>query len=209
MKKLCSCIYLFLLLSACTDQKKQEEQNKEADSLHQHHSPAASSADYADSVNRGLVQTDTMKGSPHRTAMKTVAGTHVHIEYSSPGVKGRTIWGGLVAWDQVWVAGAHDATRIRFQKEVMIGGRKIPAGTYAFFAIPGKETWTLVLNTNYEQHLADEYKEQEDVVRVQVRPEQHALTQRLTYEVEETGEKAGAVSLLWENIRVRLEFKVM
>ena len=55
---------------------------------------------YADSVNKGLIAKDTMKGSPKRVAMKSIGNTHIHIEYGSPGVKGRMIWGGLVAYEQ-------------------------------------------------------------------------------------------------------------
>jgi hypothetical protein len=139
--------------------------------------------------------------------MNTISGTHVHIEYNSPGVKGRIIWGGLVAWNKVWVAGAHNATSIRFYKDVTIGGQAIKAGTYALFAIPGKEKWTWILNTNFEQHLTDEYNEKEDVIRIDVVPENHQPTQRLTYTVEKTGEKSGVVSLLWDSLKVALPFK--
>jgi hypothetical protein len=67
---------------------------------------------YADSVNEGIIITDTLKSSPRRAAMATIKGCHIHIDYSSPGVKGRSIWGGLVAYDQVWAAGAHTATKL-------------------------------------------------------------------------------------------------
>ena len=84
---------------------------------------------YADSVNAGLIAQDTMKKSPHRIAMANIGDAHVHIEYGSPGVRGRTIWGGLVAYDQVWAAGAHNATKISFSKAVKIGTTKVEAGT--------------------------------------------------------------------------------
>lgn len=164
---------------------------------------------YADSVNSGLIKEDTLKGSPHRTAMNTIGNTHVHIEYSSPGVKGRVIWGGLVAMDKVWVAGAHDATSIRFYKDVLIDNKKIAAGTYAFFTIPGRDSWTLILNTRFNQHLADEYQQAEDVLRVQVKPEAHVFTPRLTYTVDKTADDAGVIRLAWDSIRVSLPFKTI
>jgi hypothetical protein len=102
--------------------------------------------------------------------MATIGGTTVHIEYSSPGVKERIVWGGLVAYDKVWVTGAHKATSVHFSKGVEINGRKIPAGKYAFFTIPGKEKWIVILNTRFDQHLADEYNEKEDVLRLEVSP---------------------------------------
>lgn len=207
---------LFLLISvvlfACgnnnTDKKATAEKAENEHAGHTMSMPEDEKG-YADSVNSGLIKEDTLKGSPHRTAMNTIGNTHVHIEYSSPGVKGRVIWGGLVAMDKVWVAGAHDATSIRFYKDVLIDNKKIAAGTYGFFAIPGKESWTLILNTRFNQHLADEYQQAEDVLRVQVKPEAHVFTPRLTYTVDKTADDAGVIRLAWDSIRVSLPFKTI
>lgn len=198
---------VLIALAACNtgNENKPEEKSSNAHTAHTMHSNPP--AGYADSVNAGLIKGDTLKGSPHRTAMNTIGGTHVHIEYNSPGVKGRIIWGGLVAWNKVWVAGADDATSIRFYKDVIIGGQTIKAGTYALFAIPGKEKWTWVLNTNFDQHLTDEYDAKEDVIRIEAIPGNHLFTERLTYTVEKTGEKSGAVSLLWDSLKIILPFK--
>jgi len=163
---------------------------------------------YADSVNKGLIAKDTMKGSPKRVAMKTIGDTHIHIEYGSPGVKGRMIWGGLVAYDQVWATGAHNATSIDFSTDVTIGGKKITKGKYALFTIPGKTEWTIIINTNYQQHLADAYNASEDIVRVKVKPiKKPKVTQRLTYSVVPSGKDAG-VMIEWEYLKVVLPIKV-
>ncbi|MBN8865271.1 MAG: DUF2911 domain-containing protein [Sphingobacteriales bacterium] len=207
---------LFLLISvvlfACgnnnTDKKATAEKAENEHAGHTMSMPEDEKG-YADSVNSGLIKEDTLKGSPHRTAMNTIGNTHVHIEYSSPGVKGRVIWGGLVAMDKVWVAGAHDATSIRFYKDVLIDNKKIAAGTYAFFTIPGRDSWTLILNTRFNQHLADEYQQAEDVLRVQVKPEAHVFTPRLTYTVDKTADDAGVIRLAWDSIRVSLPFKTI
>jgi hypothetical protein len=171
-----------------------------------HHT--ATAGNYADSVNAGIIPKDTLRGSPVRIAMDFVGGNHVHIQYGSPGVRERIIWGGLVAYDQVWSTGAHQATSIDFSKEVLIGDKTIPAGKYAFFTIPGKEEWTLILNKNWDQHLTDEYKESEDVVRISVKPELiNEITQRLTYSVVKKSDTEGAIVMQWEMIRVALPFK--
>src|SRR5688500_14356073 len=70
-----------------------------------HHASSPGNNDYAAKVNSGQLTEDTMKGSPRRTAMRSIHGTHIHIDYGSPGVKQRTIWGGLVAYDQIWATG--------------------------------------------------------------------------------------------------------
>ena len=165
---------------------------------------------YADSVNDGLIATDTLKGSPRRTAMATISGAHIHIDYGSPGVKGRTIWGGLVAFDNVWAMGAHSATSISLSKAVQIAGKKIEPGTYAIFAIPGKSEWTLILNTNYEQHLADEYNEAQDIHRWKVVPEKvDTPTQRLTFAVKENAPGKGTITWNWELLRIAVPFEVL
>jgi hypothetical protein len=97
--------------------------------------------------------------------MANIGSVHVHIDYSSPSVRGREIFGGLVAFDEVWVTGAHSATNISFDKDLMIEGKEVKSGKYALFTIPGKESWTVILNSNYDQHLADDYTEEEDVAR--------------------------------------------
>lgn len=146
--------------------------------------------------------------SPRTTAMANIGDAHVHIDYSSPGVRGRVIWGGLVAYDQVWVTGAHQATSISFSEDVVINGQAVPAGTYGFFTIPGKEEWVLVLNENHEQHLADEYDESLDVLRMKVTPEQlKEPVESLTYEVTPTGENTGVVSVSWDQLKVSFEVK--
>ena len=202
MKNKTGWLLAFVFVWACNNEKKSANE-------HSGHNMTVSNNNYCDSVNNGLITTDTLKGSPHRTAMATVNGTHVHIEYSSPGVKGRAIWGGLVAYDKVWVTGAHKATTVQFSKDVMINGTKITAGQYAFFTIPGKEKWIVILNTHYDQHQADDYNEKEDVVRVDVKPEEHNMTQRLTYVVEKIDGKSGEIKMQWEKMLIRLPFTMM
>lgn len=163
---------------------------------------------YADSVNQGLIAKDTMKSSPKRIAMETIGNTHIHIEYGSPGVKGRMIWGGLIAYDQVWATGAHNATTVDFSTAVTIGGKQVAKGKYALFTIPGKEEWIIIINSRSKQHLADEYNQAEDIVRVKVKPVKKDKTvQRLTYRVEKNGKEA-AIAIEWEQLRVVLPVKL-
>ena len=79
--------------------------------------------------------------SPGSSVMQTVGLTDVTIQYSSPGVKGRKIWGALVPYGDVWRAGANEATRITFSKDVMVGTTNVPAGTYSLHMIPTAKEW--------------------------------------------------------------------
>ena len=181
------------------------KENKAPDSKmdHSQHTAPGILFGYADSVNAGLISVDTMKGSPIRTAMANIGESHIHIEYGSPGVKGRIIWGGLVPYGQVWATGAHHATSIQFSKEVAIGNKIIPAGKYAFFTVPGPENWIIIINKNFEQHLADNYKQEEDLVRLTIKPEiTGSSTQRLSFLVNETGNGKGVIIFKWEKIGI-------
>jgi hypothetical protein len=93
-----------------------------------------------------------------------VGGTKITINYSSPKVKERTIWGGLVPYDKVWRTGANNATTIEVGENMKIGKNKMPKGTYALFTIPQKgDTWTVIINKVAKQWGAFNYKESEDL----------------------------------------------
>ncbi len=144
--------------------------------------------------------------SPKREAMAMVGENHIHIDYSSPSVRGRVIWGGLVPYNQVWSTGAHKATAISFAQDVIINDTPVPAGKYGFFTIPGEGKWTLILNKNWDQHLADEYDEAEDVVRLTVTPEKlPEMQESLTYQVEPLNDSTARISVSWEHLKVSFE----
>lgn len=126
----------------------------------------------------------------------------VKIAYHSPGVRGRIIWGGLVPMDEVWVTGAHDATHIIIDKDFMMGGKYISAGKYALFTIPGKDSWTVILNKRWNQHLTNEYDSTEDLVRIQVKPQPNAHTERLQYFIEPITDSKGNIAIAWEKVKV-------
>ena len=143
---------------------------------------------------------DTLKGSLKAMTTGKIGSTFITIHYYSPAVRGRVIWGGLVPSDQVWATGAHMATAIEFEGSVKIGDQEIPAGKYGFFTIPSSTEWTVILNKNWDQHLTDEYNQQDDLVRVVLQPE--TLTdhqERLQYAVDST-----SIIVRWEKIKISL-----
>ncbi len=143
---------------------------------------------------------DTLKGSLQAAAIGKIGNTFITINYYSPAVRSRVVWGGLVPFDQVWVTGAHKATAIEFEGSVNINGQEISAGKYGFFTIPGKEQWTIILNKNWDQHLVDEYDMKDDVLRFTVKPEMLTENQeRLMYSIESV-----SISIRWERIKINL-----
>lgn len=191
---------IILFVESC-EQKQAPSQNHD-----EHH--VAWRLTYADSVNSGIIPHDTLRGSPVRIAMDFIGSNHVHIEYGSPGVRGRVIWGGVVAYDHVWATGAHHATSIEFSKDIIVDDTKLKAGRYAFFTIPGRDTWTLILNSNWDQHLTDEYKVSEDLIRIHVKPQYaDTLTQRLTYIIRKVSDTEGTIVMSWERLSITLPFE--
>jgi hypothetical protein len=148
--------------------------------------------------------------SPRLKADGSIGSVKISIDYSSPSVRGRTIWGGLVSYGTVWVTGGHNATTVQFSKDVNIGGKTLKAGKYALFTIPDKSEWTVILNKNFDQHLADDYDEKLDVVRVKVTPKPlDTLQEALQYSIQEASNNEGTISVRWEKLALSLPVKVL
>lgn len=140
--------------------------------------------------------------SPAAKVALTVGLTDVEITYHRPAVKGRAIWGGLVPWDKVWRLGANDATTLSFATPVKVDGHDVPAGTYGLFAIPGKDKWTLILNKNARQWGAYSYKQEEDLLRFDVKPQAGADTEWMVFTMTPATLGSAVVEMAWEKVRV-------
>ncbi len=135
--------------------------------------------------------------SPRDSVSGTVNGATITINYGSPSVKGRKIWGGLVPYDTVWRTGANEATRFTTSKDIWVEGKKLPAGTYGFFAIPTENSWTLIFNSVPNQWGAFKYDATKDVLRVKVKVKPNTMHERLVYTIDSKG-----FSLAWEDLKV-------
>lgn len=185
MKKTLTFLLAIALSFACSSKK--EESSSEAS--HQHEAPAEPSP--------------AQSKSPASQAMSNIGSAHVHIEYHAPSVRGRQIFGGLVAYNEVWVTGAHSATSIDFSSDVKLNGQTVPKGKYALFTIPGEDQWTVIINKNFEQHLADDYDQNLDVVRLNIEPQKLTETQeQLKYEVKEVSDGKGIITISWADVSI-------
>lgn len=184
-------IFLSVVLISCGNEKKQEE-------THEHHSTHDETSEAPKSL------------SPHTSTMAMINGAHIHIDYSAPSVRERVIFGGLVGYNTVWQAGAHKATWIETDKDLLIEGKKLNAGKYGFFVIPGKDKWEIMFNSRWDQHGKDDYNETENILTLQVSPKELDETQEiLTYEINELGDKEGEIVLTWEKIKIGVPFEVV
>lgn len=132
-----------------------------------------------------------------------INGASITINYGSPSVKGREIWGKLVPFNQVWRAGANDATTFETDKEVTIEGSKLPAGKYSFFVIPNEKECVIIFNKEAKQWGAYKYKEKEDQFRVTVKQKvAKTKAEKLVYVIEKN-----TVSLNWDNWTIPFSVK--
>ena len=153
-------------------------------------------------------QLDLPRPSLGAKVSQTVGVTEISLDYSSPAARGRAVFGNVVPFGQVWRTGANAATKITFSKDVQIGGKTVAAGSYALFTIPNKESWTLIINRDFNQFGAFSYKEGEDVVRVEVKPETIAPRERMTFIFSETSDDGTRLDLEWERTRASLPIRV-
>lgn len=145
--------------------------------------------------------------SPHATAMTMIGDAHIHMDYSSPGVRNRIIFGGLLSYDAVWQAGAHNATWLETNKDLVIAGKTLTAGKYGFFIIPSKDEWTVIFNTNWDQHGKDEYDTKDDVLRFKVKPMiSETITEHLEYKVKKVNNNEGLIYFEWEKVSISFNF---
>ncbi len=151
-------------------------------------------------------ETVVLKGdiaSPKKEMKGTIGATKVSVVYGSPSVKGREVWGGLVPFGKVWRTGANDATSIEFSGDVEIEGKKLAAGKYGLFTIPGEKEWTIIFNKTAEQWGAYNYDASKDVLRVTV-PSKVVSNASETMEFMLDG---SALVLHWDRLAVPVRIK--
>jgi hypothetical protein len=148
---------------------------------------------------------DLPRPSPGAKVTQTIGLTDVTVDYSSPGVKNRKIWDGVVPYGKMWRTGANAATKITFSKDVTFAGKPVPAGTYALFTIPAKGAWTVVLNKNPNQPgTAQDYKADLDLLRVQLSPKPAPFRERLAFIFADTTDDKSSLDLEWEKLRLSI-----
>ncbi|HET6335183.1 MAG TPA: DUF2911 domain-containing protein [Polyangiales bacterium] len=146
--------------------------------------------------------------SPKARIEQRVGLTDFSVDYSSPGVKGRKIWGELVAYDKPWRTGANAATKLTASRDFTFGGKPVPAGSYALYTVPGKTAWQVALNTSTDAWGNDGFDVKKDVVRVSVTPQAIKGRERLTFLFSDTSDDAVRVELEWEKLRVSIPITV-
>jgi hypothetical protein len=151
---------------------------------------------------------ETPAPSPRAKVEQRVGLTDFSVDYSSPGVKGRSIWGGLVPYDELWRTGANASTKLTASRDFTFGGKAVPAGTYSVFTIPGPSSWTVILNRNVKINGTTGYDEKDDAARVTVKPETAPARERLTFLFSDTADDGTRLDLEWAGLRVSVPVRV-
>jgi hypothetical protein len=151
-------------------------------------------------------QIKTPRPSPDATVIQIVGVTEVKIDYSSPGVKGRKIWGELVPFGETWRTGANEATTITFSDPVKINGTELPAGTYGIHTIPGESEWEFIFSKDTKIDGSSNFDKEKEVLRIKAKPEEHHFMERMTFLFTDVTDNSAIVNLLWDKLNV--SFKV-
>ena len=141
--------------------------------------------------------------SPASNATGKIGNANIAINYGSPSVKGRVIWGELVPYGKVWRTGANKATTFETDADITVEGQPLKKGKYALFTIPEKNEWTVIFNKTTDQWGAFNYKQDDDVLRVKAKPSgSNESVETLKFEVGKNG-----VTMKWEKIAVSFGVK--
>ncbi len=132
--------------------------------------------------------------------------TDFTVDYSSPGMKGRKIWGDLVPYGELWRTGANAATKLTASRDFTFGGQAVPAGTYSVLTIPTESSWTVVLSKNSGGTTG--YDKKDDVARVTAIPTAVSHRERMTFLFSDTTDDGSRLDLEWEKLRLSVPIKV-
>jgi hypothetical protein len=154
-----------------------------------------------------FAQLSLPRPSPNASVHQLVGVTDVTVVYSRPGVKERKIWGDLVPYDKVWRTGANEATIITFTKDVKVNGADLKAGSYSLHTIPTTGDWTVIFNSAADPKAFYSYDETKNVLKLTVKPMEHAMTERLTFSFPEVGDSSATLVMAWEKLAIALKIE--
>jgi tetratricopeptide (TPR) repeat protein len=142
--------------------------------------------------------------SPEASLKQKIGYTNFQIRYERPAARTRKIFDGLVPYGKLWRTGAGKCTTLQFDQPVIVGGREIKPGIYALLSIPGKEEWTILLNTDTSKVYGapEEYDPKFEVARLTAKPEKtNRYYESLTLDLDVV-KNNGELFVSWENTRV-------
>ncbi len=149
-----------------------------------------------------------VRRSQRGTVSQHVADTRIRIEYNRPVARGRTLFGGLVDWNEVWHPGADEATTLEVTDDVLIAGERLPAGTYSVWTIPRPDEWTLIFSAAADVWHTP-YPRGHDALRVSLEPIDGAHMETLAFYFPVVSSDATTLHLHWGTTIVPIPIRLM
>lgn len=141
------------------------------------------------------------QASPAATVSQVVGTTDISVKYSRPLLRGRDVYGGVVAYDKIWRTGANGTNQITFSNDVMVAGQKLAAGTYGIFSIPTAGDWTLIFNKDINAQ-ENTYSQEKDALRVTVKPVTVAKTEAFTIDFSGLSDSTADMNITWSDKKI-------
>ncbi|MCH2279509.1 MAG: DUF2911 domain-containing protein, partial [Vicinamibacterales bacterium] len=144
-----------------------------------------------------IIPRDEVQKSQSGAVFQRVANTDIEVVYDRPVARGRDLFGGIVAYDEVWNPGANDATAVSFSRNVTVNGESLAAGRYSLWAIPSAGDWTIIFSTAADVYHTPYPGEEHDALRLVVAPGSGNHIESLAYYFAMVEEKDTELRLHW------------
>lgn len=166
-------------------------------------------------------QNDKIPKSLRASVSQTIGlDTEITFEYSRPGVKGRTIWGEIVPFGLTpgnkysdnkpfpWRAGANKNSTIETNNDILVEGKKLPAGKYGIHMIPGESEFVVMFSKNDSLWGSYKYNESEDALRFSVKSQKAHHNEWLSFGFEDLAGHSATAYLHWEKLKIPFKVEI-
>lgn len=145
--------------------------------------------------------------SPNAAVSQTIGTTEIEVTYGRPGVKGRTVFGDLQPWGEVWRAGANEPTTLTPSGPVEVNGQRLEQGTYNLFIRPNETgRWDVILTTPVRWGTM--FSDATPVLEVQALPSQVPAEEWLSYTFSDLSDTSATLVMRWSDVAVPLTITV-
>ncbi|MCH9651158.1 MAG: DUF2911 domain-containing protein [Deltaproteobacteria bacterium] len=148
------------------------------------------------------------QASPHAVAEQEIGISKVTVDYHRPQVRDREIWGALVPYDNAWRAGANENTVVTFSHDVKVEGQDLAAGSYGLHMFPTAGEWEIAFSTNSTSWGSFSYNQEEDALRVKVKPVAAPFEEWLRFGFEDLSGNGATTYLHWEKLKIPFRVEV-
>lgn len=161
-----------------------------------------------EAVRSEIIPLEDVQASQSGSVSQTIATTHITITYDRPVARGRELFGGIVAYGEIWNPGANDATKISVSQPVTINGMSLPAGDYSIWAIPDPVDWTVIFNRAADVYHEPYPGEEHEELRMTVPSQTGQHMETLAFYFPAVEKKDAELRLHWGETIVPLQITV-